>query len=170
MKKILFFLFPFLLVNSVYNFSITDINGNNISLSTFEGKKILFVNSASESPYVNQLASLDTLYEKYKDSLVVIVVPSNTFHSEPKSNAELKSYIENTYHIHYILTGKAEVEGASQSPLYNWLTHYSENGMMDNTINEDFYKFLVDSHGKLVGIFAPSVEPMSEELQSAIEN
>ncbi|MDE3185706.1 MAG: redoxin family protein [Bacteroidota bacterium] len=170
MKKVIFLLFPFIVTTSIYNFSITDQNGNTISLENFKGKKILFVNSASGSPYVRQLASLDTLYEKYKDSLEVIVIPSNTFHSEPKSNAAIKDFIQETYHVHYLISEKTDVAGGSQSSLYKWLTHYTENGMMDNNINEDFYKFLIDQQGRLVGIFAPSVDPMSDEMQSAIKN
>lgn len=170
MKHVLLFILPFVMVNSIYNFSITDINGNSISLSAFKGKKILFVNSASGSPDVGQLASLDTLYQKYKDSLVIIAVPSNTFQSEPENNPEIKDLMENTYHVHYLITEKTEVAGADQSPLYSWLTHLSQNGMMENNVNEDFYKFLVNSEGKLVGAFAPSVDPMSEEMQNAIAN
>lgn len=170
MKKLFFFLFPFVVTTSIYNFSITDQNGNTISLENFKGKKILFVNAASGSPYVNQLGSLDTLYEKYKDSLEVIVVPSNTFHNEPKQNGEIANFIAQNYHTHYLISEKEDVAGGSQSSLYKWLTHYTENGMMDNNINEDFYKFLVDQQGRLVGIFAPSVDPMSDEMQSAIKN
>lgn len=170
MNKILCVILSFFLLNGIYNFSITDINGNNISLSTFKGKKILFVNSASGSPYARQLASLDTLYQKYQDSLVVIVIPSNTFHNESKSNAEIKAFIAGNYHTHFIIAEKTEVAGVSQSRLYSWLTHYSENKMMENNVNGDFYKFLVNAEGKLVGAFAPSVDPMSDEMQSVIKN
>ena len=60
--------------------------------------------------------------------------------------------------------------GAGQSAVYNWLTHQSENNMMENNIDGDFYKFLVNADGTLVGAFAPSVDPMSDELQNAITN
>jgi glutathione peroxidase len=170
MNKILFLLVPFIFFNSIYNYSLNDTEGNSFSLSQFKGKKILFVNTASSSEYVGQLASFEQLYEKYKDSLVIIAVPSNTFQDEPKSNAELKSYIESTWHTHFIITEKTIVAGAGQSPVYSWLSHQSENGMMENNIDGDFYKFLVNADGKLVGAFAPSVDPMSDEMQSAITN
>lgn len=159
-----------MLYNSIYDITIKDVDGNTLGFAQFKGKKMLFVNTASSGSYIGQLAGLEQLYQKYKDSLVIIAIPSNTFHNESKSNAEIKSFIQKSYDTHFIIAEKAEVEGASQSPLYAWLTHQSQNGMMENTVDEDFYKFLVNEEGKLVGIFAPSVDPMSEELQSAIKN
>lgn len=170
MNKILFALLSVSLFSGIYDFSLKNIDGNTFSLEQFKGKKILFVNTASASSYVGQYALLEQLYQKYKDSLIIIAVPSNTFQSEPKSNAEINDFAENTYHVHFIITEKTEVAGAGQSPLYSWLTHQAENGMMENNVNEDFYKFLVNGEGTLVGIFAPSVDPMSDEMQSAITN
>jgi len=169
-KLILFLAATIMSISSIYDFSFNDINGNMVSLSQFKGKKILFVNTASGSEYASQIGALEQLYQKYKDSLVIIAVPSNTFQDEPKTNDELKSYFENTWHTDFIVTQKTQVAGAGQSAVYNWLSHQSENDMMENNINGDFYKFLVDAEGKLVGAFAPSVDPMSDEMQNAITN
>lgn len=171
MKIILFLLsLCFGMAGSLYDYAVQDTDGHTVNLGDFRGKKILFVNTASASPYAAQLGSLEQLYQQYKDSLVVIAVPSNTFKSEPLSDAAIKSLATGTYGAHYILTRKTEVAGAGQSPVYYWLTHRSENGMMENSVNEDFYKFLVNGEGKLVGIFAPSVDPLSDEMQEAIKN
>lgn len=171
MNKILFLLASTIIaITGIYDFSITDIDGNNLSLGQFKGKKILFVNTASGSEYASQVGSLEQLYQKYKDSLVIVAVPSNTFQDEPKSNDQLKDYFENTWHTHFIITQKTGVAGAGQSAVYNWLTHQSENNMMENNIDGDFYKFLVNADGTLVGAFAPSVDPMSDEMQNAITN
>ena len=63
-----------------------------------------------------------------------------------------------------------EVSGDNQAPLYSWLTHIEQNTMMSNTIDGDFYKFLVDSSGRLIGAFVSSVDPMSDDIQNAIAN
>lgn len=158
------------LTTIVYDFSVNTIEGNTISLSQYKGKKILFVNTASSGPYTGQYAGLEKLYQKYKDSLVIIAVPSNSFGKETGTNAAIRTFITGAYHTHFIITEKTMVYGTDQSPLYAWLTHIDQNGMMTNTINDDFYKFLVDGSGKLVGAFVSSVDPMSNEIQNAIKN
>lgn len=170
MTKLFCLLISFTLFSSIYDFSLTDIDGNSFSLSQYKGKKILFVNTASQSGYAGQYGALEQLCQLYKDSLVVIAVPSNTFQSEPLDNVAIKNLVTGHYGVHYIITQKTDVAGAAQSPLYSWLTHQSQNGMMENSVNEDFYKFLVNGEGKLVGVFAPSVDPMSDEIQDAIKN
>ncbi len=159
-----------MLSTSLYDISINDINGNNINLGQFQGKKILFVNTASASIYTRQYNSLERLYQKYKDSLVIIAIPSNSFGNETGSNAQIKQFIENTYHAHYIITEKSNVSGINMIPLFNWLTVFEQNSMMTNSVNDDFYKFLVDKTGRLVGAFVSSVDPMSNEMQQAILN
>lgn len=153
-----------------YNFNITDIDGNKIILGQFRGKKILFINTATNSSYTSQYASLEKLYQKYKDSLVIIAIPSNSFGHEGADNATIKDFVQNTYGIHYILAEKTIVAGGNQSPLYSWLTHIEQNHMMSNTIYGDFYKFLVDGSGRLVGAFVSTVDPMSDDMQSVVAN
>jgi glutathione peroxidase len=153
-----------------YNFNLTDIDGNKISLGQFRGKKILFINTATNSNYTSQYASLERLYQKYKDSLVIIAIPSNSFGHEGGDNATIKNFVTNTYGVHYILAQKTVVAGDNQSPLYGWLTHIEQNNMMSNTIEGDFYKFLVNGAGRLVGAFVSSVDPMSNDMQSAVSN
>jgi glutathione peroxidase len=157
-------------LTGIYDFNLNDIDGNNFSLSQFQGKKILFVNTASNSIYTSQYASLEQLYERYRDSLVIIAIPSNSFGNDSADNATIKNFVTTNYNIQYILTQKMDVIGDSQTPLYSWLTHLEQNSMMSNAINGDFYKFLVDSSGRLVGAFVSSVDPMSNEIQSAISN
>jgi glutathione peroxidase len=154
----------------IYDLSINDIDGNIINLSQFKGKKILLVNTASDSKYTFQYKSLEQLYQRYKDSVVVIAIPSNSFGHEISNNIEIKQFISGNYKTHFLISQKMEVAGDNQASLYNWLTHATQNGAMDNTLRGDFYKFLVDGSGNLMGAFAPSVDPMSEQIQSAIEN
>lgn len=155
---------------SIYDYSISDIDGNTISLSQFQGKKMLLVNTASNSQYTSQYQGLEQLYQRYSDSLVIIAIPSNSFGHEPLSNAAIKQFVSSNYNNHFILGAKTDVAGTNQCPLYNWLTHSAQNGVMENTLSNDFYKFLIDRSGNLIGAFAPSVDPMSQQIQDAIEN
>lgn len=153
----------------IYDYQITAIDGTSIDLNDFRGKKILFVNTASNSAYVDQYASLEQLYQKYKDSLVIIAVPSNSFGNEPDSNEVIDSFVMSHYNIHYLLASKSDVTGDSIAPIYQWLTNINFNQTFQNPVNGDFYKYLVNDQGQIVGGFIGSVDPMDSALQNAIQ-
>src|SRR5579864_9552230 len=97
-------LFYFLLASptSIYSLSFTDAQGHLVQLSAFKGKKILLVNTASASSRVSQYASLEKLYELYKDSLVIIAFPSNDFGHEPAATPVIGQQVISQYGIQFI--------------------------------------------------------------------
>ena len=155
-------------LTSIYNLQITDIDNNILNLSDYQGKKILFVNIATGSSKVSQLGQLQQLNQAYGDSLVIIGFPSNSFGHEPGTNSEIKQFCQSQYNISFKLASKASVNGAAIQPIYNWLTHQSDNGVLNNDVVTDFQKFLVDKNGSLIGIFNSQVLPMDSTLQIAI--
>lgn len=50
---------------SFYDFTVKTIDGKDLPLSTFKGKKVLVVNVASKCGFTPQYAKLEELYEKY---------------------------------------------------------------------------------------------------------
>jgi glutathione peroxidase len=164
------FMLGSLFVTGIFDYSFIDINNQQINLSMYQGKKMLFVNTASNSVYTNQYTSLEQLYQKYKDSLVIVAFPSNDFGNEPGTNAQIEDFVQNNYQTHFILASKVVVTGTEQIPIYQWLTQAINNGMVSNTINNDFFKFLIDGTGHLIGVFDSGTDPMSETIQSAIIN
>ncbi len=153
---------------SIYSISVNDIDGTVINLSVYEGKKILIVNTATQSRHVGQLAMLEQLHQLYGDSLVIIAIPSNSFGKEPLDNNAIKSFVQSQFNIHFILAAKSNVIGTEKPAIYNWLTEQSQNGTMNNTMYGDFQKFLIDKDGKLMGVFAPIISPMDISIQQAI--
>jgi glutathione peroxidase len=151
-----------------YDYSFQDIDGQIIDLSQFQGKKVLFVNTASNSPYTAQYAGLEQLYQQYKDSLVIIAFPSNDFGNESGNDAAIKSFVKQNYHAHFIIASKIAVSRSNQCPIYTWLTKAIKNETVDNSIRNDFYKFLVNGSGQLVGVFDANTQPMSQTVQTAI--
>src|SRR6185437_10574758 len=111
-----------ILISTIYSFSVTGIDGTAINFSDFQGKKVLIVNTASNSSQVDQYGQLEKLYQQYKDSLVIVAIPSNSFGNEPNDNATIQSFVMNNYNIHYLLASKTDVLDSSHSPLYSWLT------------------------------------------------
>lgn len=156
-------------MSSFYGLPVTDMDGSPMDLHEYAGKKILIVNTAGDCREAVQYAALETLYQKYKDSLMIIACPSNSFGSEPTPDADVDSFVMNTYHISFRLAAKSEVAGESVSPLYAWLTSAALNGVTSSQVKGDFQKYLVDENGNLTGIFDASVDPMDPELQNAIE-
>ena len=154
---------------SFYSITVNDTKGNNIPFSSFAGKKVLIVNTCTKTADTAQYAGLEQLYQKYKDSLVIIAVPSNSFGNTPQNNTAINNFVQNRYSIHYLLASKLSVKAPDISPLYSWLTDITKNGMIADTVKKDFYKYLINTEGTLIGTFSNKVEPMNVLIQNAIE-
>lgn len=151
--------------NSVYQFSTKALDGSTINFSDFKGKKILIVNTASECGYTPQYEGLEALYEKYKEKLVIVGFPANNFGGqEPGSNTEIGAFCKKNYGVTFPMAEKVSVKGSDTAPIYNWLTHKSENGVLDAEIKWNFNKFLLDENGHVIAKFDSGVTPMSEEI------
>lgn len=158
----------FLFLSSIYSLHFNTIDGVDKSFNDFSGKKILIVNIATNSSRISQLAQLESLYQQYHDSLIIIAYPSNEFGNEPRTNADIKSFCDTIYHVSFILTEKVSLTGEAAAPVYNWLTHIAENGVTGDSVKNDFQKFLIDKDGELIGIFNPSVLPTDSLIRNAI--
>ncbi|MBK9637759.1 MAG: glutathione peroxidase [Bacteroidetes bacterium] len=163
--SLLFVLSP---TETVYQFSVKDIAGNPIDLQQYKGKKILFVNVASECGYTKQYEALQVLSERYKKSLVVIGVPANNFGGqEPGTNEEIKAFCSKTYQITFPLTSKVSVKGNDIDPLFKWLTEQANPDFIGD-IKWNFEKFLIDENGKLIRRFRSKVKPLDAELINSL--
>jgi glutathione peroxidase len=156
--------------SSIYNLGFQDIDGNNYLMDQCQGKKILLVNIATESSRVNQLGELQQLYQAHHDSLIIIAFPSNSFGKEHRSNIAIKNFCQNQYGISFPIASKNPVAGPGLQSIYYWLTSIGENQMMADPVKGDFQKYLIDKNGLLIGVFAPSVSPLSNEIIQAITN
>ncbi|MDB5199281.1 MAG: glutathione peroxidase [Chitinophagaceae bacterium] len=152
---------------SIYSFVIGTGNSS-INFNDFQNKKILLVNIATGSPRANQLGELQQLKQQYGDSLVIVVFPSNSFGNESRSNAAIKEFCQLQYGVSYLLAAKGAVTGSYMQPVYQWLTHESQNGIQNSEIKGDFQKYLIDRNGQLLAIFAGSVSPLDPQIVSAI--
>ncbi len=85
--------------NSIYDFTVKDINGHKFPLSQLKGKKVMIINVASKCGFTPQYKQLEELYKKYKDDGFVIVgFPANNFkHQEPGNNEEIKKFCTMNY-------------------------------------------------------------------------
>ena len=150
---------------SIYDFKVEGLEGGTIDFSSFKGKKILIVNTASKCGFTKQYEGLEKLYETYKDKLVIVGFPANNFGGqEPGTNAEIKEFCQKNYGVSFPMASKVSVKGADMAPIYQWLCSKSQNGVLDAEIGWNFGKFLLDEKGNILNYFPSSVTPMSEEI------
>lgn len=154
---------------NIYDIKINDLSGKEITLSEFKGKKVLFVNVASECGFTSQYEGLQNLHSKYKDQLVIIGLPCNQFGGqEPGSAAEIGAFCQKNYGVDFLMTEKLEVKGDKQHPLYQWLTNKNKNGVKSSSVKWNFQKYLIDEQGNLIDVFMSSVKPMSDKIISLL--
>src|SRR6478736_2798929 len=167
-------------VNSIYDFKVPELYGGQIDFSQYKGKKIMIVNTASKCGNTPQYADLEKLYEKYKDKLVIVGFPANNFgEQEPGTNTEIQEFCKKNYGVSFPMAEKISVKGDDMAPIYKWLVDQSrelakaEQGTtskdlvwkryLQNPVDWNFTKFLLDENGKLIAVFHNKVNPMSEE-------
>ena len=150
---------------SIHSFTVKSIDGKNLNLASFKGKKILIVNTASKCGYTPQYEGLEKVYEQYKDKLVILGFPCNQFGGqEPGTNEEIVAFCKKNYGVSFPLADKIEVKGDNIAPIYQWLTMKSKNGILDASIGWNFNKFLIDENGKMIAYFPSNIKPDSEDI------
>ncbi|GAA4509892.1 glutathione peroxidase [Sphingobacterium thermophilum] len=153
---------------TVHDFSFTSIEGKEVKMSQFKGKKILIVNTASKCGYTPQYKELEELHKKYGSRLVVIGFPANNFgQQEPGSNAEIAEFCEKNYGVTFLLAEKVDVKGENIHPLFKFLIE-QDNPDFTGDINWNFEKFLIDENGKLIHRYRSKVKPLDPILVSQL--
>jgi len=175
----------------IYDFKALSNNEEEVDFSTYKGKVLLIVNTASKCGFTPQYEGLEALYRKYKgDGLVVVGFPCDQFgHQEPGSNEEIAEFCKLNYGVSFPLMSKIEVNGEQADPIFRWL--YTEkpfagfgegetakfmDQMLARTdpeyasnpdIKWNFTKFLLNRKGEVVARFEPTVTP--EQIDEQIK-
>lgn len=135
------------------------------NLCQYAGKVVLVVNTASYCGFTPQYEGLEQLYSKYRErGLVVLGFPSNDFSQEPGSEKEISDFCYNTYGVKFPMLGKSHVRGGDANPMYALLA--KETG---TTPKWNFYKYLIDRNGQVVGSYGSTTKPDDKQLVGRIE-
>lgn len=165
MFKAALLLMTLFVAGSIYEFNVAGLDGSQIDLKKYKGKKILIVNTASQCGYTPQYTDLEALYEKYKDKLVIIGFPANNFGGqEPGTNTEIKEFCKKNYGVTFPMAEKISVKGTDIHPLFQYLVDEAKKKGIEDPIKWNFTKFLIDEKGNLITVFPSKVKPMSEEI------
>ncbi len=157
--------------SSIHQFSANSIDGKAIDFSSFKGKKILIVNTASECGFTPQFKELQELCDTYKDkNFMIIGFPSNDFgKQDPGNNSEIKSFCERNYGVTFLMMEKVVIKGEGMHPVYKWLTSKSQNGVMNSKVNWNFQKYMIDENGYLVDMLSAVKSPKDGKVLKWLE-
>ena len=154
---------------SFYDLSINDINGEEIKLEKFKGKKVMIVNVASRCGYTSQYKDLQSLYEKNKDKLEIIAVPCNDYGSqESGSNSDIKNFCETNYGVSFTMGSKQKIKSSPTSDLYRWLSDPKQNGWNSSLPSWNFCKYVINEEGQLTHFLRSGVSPTGKEMSEII--
>lgn len=147
---------------SFYDFKAEDINGDTINFSSYKGKVVLVVNTASKCGLTPQYKGLQELYEKYNDKgLEILGFPCNQFaNQEPGDSQDIKSFCSKNYGVSFKMFNKINVNGKNTHPLYKFLKSEKKGLANTHTIKWNFTKFLINRSGKVVERYDPRIEPI----------
>ncbi|PZU97806.1 MAG: glutathione peroxidase [Pseudanabaena sp.] len=153
-------------MSTLYDYKVTNIDGQPVDLSQYKGKVALVVNVASKCGYTRQYKGLEALYREYKDKgFEILGFPSNDFGAqEPAPEAEIKSFCSLQYDVTFDMFSKVKVSGSDKVDIYKYLTDTTSTQVQWN-----FNKFLVDKEGKVVKYYPSSISPDDSGLRKDID-
>lgn len=155
---------------SLYDFSVTTIDGKETTLHPYKGDVLLIVNTASECGLTPHYEGLQRLYETYeKRGLTVLGFPCNQFAGqEPGDETQIKQFCETRYGVTFPMFAKIDVKGENAHPLYTYLMAHAPESDRTGDIEWNFVKFLIDREGNIVRQYSARTEPA--EIAKDIEN
>ena len=176
MKILLFLIASFFTVqslvsaaNSIHEFEMPDIEGNQVNLADYKGQVLLIVNTASRCGFTRQYADLVQLQTDFEGKpFTVLGFPANNFgNQEPGSNEEIAQFCEDRFGVNFPMFARTSVRGDDISPLFAYLTS-AENPDFTGNIRWNFEKILVGPDGKVLRRFRSMTSPNSSTIRNAI--
>ena len=155
------------IIMNIYDFTVKDYLGNEVSLKKYEGQVVLVVNTATRCGLTPQYEGLEKLYEKYRDQgFVILDFPCNQFLAQaPGTAEEIHAVCTLRYNTQFPQFEKIKVNGKDAHPLFQYLKSQNEEKKVKR-VQWNFTKFLIGRDGTFLGRFEPTVKP--EAFEQAI--
>ncbi|MFI3634062.1 glutathione peroxidase [Streptococcus parauberis] len=155
-------------MTSLYDFTVKDQHGEYISLSQFQGKVLLIVNTATGCGLTPQYQGLQELYDQYVDKgFVILDFPCNQFAGQAPGNAEeINDFCSLNYQTTFPRFAKVNVNGKEADQMYVWLKS-QKKGLLGKAIEWNFAKFLIDKNGQVVKRYSSKTAP--QEIRQDLE-
>ncbi|MGM0767328.1 MAG: glutathione peroxidase [Pseudomonadota bacterium] len=154
---------------SIYDFTVKDIQGNEHAMGEHRGKVLLIVNTASKCGFTPQFEGLQGLHSDLKDKgLEVLGFPCNQFmNQDPADNNAISQFCSLNYGVDFPMFAKIEVNGPGTHPVYRFLKQEAPGLMGSEKVKWNFTKFLVNRDGQVVRRYPPTAKP--EAIRADIE-
>lgn len=183
------------MAQNVYDFTVLDRRGKEVSLSEYKGKVLLIVNTATRCGFTPQYEALEAMYKDYKDQgLEILDFPCNQFGQQaPGTEEEIHEFCTLNFGTEFPQFKKIEVNGENESPLFTYLKAqktfegFDLNDKLGKLLDEmlskadpdyvkksdikwNFTKFLVDKEGNVVKRFEPThdMKLVEEEVKKLL--
>ncbi|WP_449285249.1 glutathione peroxidase [Marinobacter sp. PE14] len=154
---------------TVYDFTVRDIKGNEKSMAEYRGKVLLIVNTASKCGFTPQFEGLQSLHNELgSKGFEVLGFPCNQFlNQDPGNEDTISQFCSLNYGVDFPMFSKIEVNGDGTHPLFRFLKHEAKGLMGSEKVKWNFTKFLVAPDGKVVRRYPPTTKP--EDIRADIE-
>jgi glutathione peroxidase len=148
---------------TVHDFTVSTIAGEDKSLSDYDGKVLLIVNTASKCGLTPQYEGLEELQKKYEPyGFEVLGFPCNQFAGqEPGSEEEISGFCTLNYGVTFPMFSKVDVNGSKAHPLFKFLRKETKGLLGIDLVKWNFTKFLINGKGEVVKRFEPTTKPES---------
>jgi glutathione peroxidase len=152
----------------VHEYAFRSLSGASMPLERWTGQPLLLVNTASECGYTRQYSKLQSLYQEYRPSgLIVIGIPCNDFgEQEPADEEAIAQFCTTQYGVTFPMTEKQSIIGKDSHPLFIALR---EEFTSDILPNWNFFKYLFGKDGDLLHHWPSKVEPDDPGFRHDIE-
>ena len=146
---------------SIYDFKVKNIKGDEISLGNYKNKVLLVVNTASKCGFTPQYEGLEKIYQEYKDQgLEILGFPCNQFgNQEPGNATEIMEFCSLNFNVSFPMFAKVDVNGENTSPIYEFLKTEAPGLLGSKKVKWNFTKFLIDQNGNVKKRYAPQDTP-----------
>ncbi|MGB1284277.1 MAG: glutathione peroxidase [Polaribacter sp.] len=156
---------------SIHQFTVKNLANQEVSLSQYEGKVLMIVNTASKCGFTPQLKDLEQLYDTYrKQGFEVLAFPSNEFGGqEPLKGEAIESFCQVNYGVSFTIFEKTKVKGTEASELYQFLANKKLNGAVQSVPKWNFHKYLVNKKGEVIDYYYSTTSPTANRVKRKIE-
>ncbi len=174
---------------SIYEYKVKNRNGEDVSLSDFQNKILIIVNTATGCGFTPQYEGLEILYKKYHDKgLEILDFPCNQFGNQaPGNDSEIHEFCQYKYNTSFDQFSKIDVNGENESALYTYIKNEIKEDSIEGMKNKiamnaiekisttckregdikwNFTKFLVDKKGNVIARYSPTYKP--EDMEEKI--
>lgn len=156
----------------IYDFTVKDDQGQDVTLADYKGKVLLIVNTVTGCPYTAQYDGLQILYVRYHEKgFEILDFPCYQFMEKEADAAEMYKVRKVRFGVTFPQFGKVFVSGPKESPLYTYLKSQKKALLGKTDIKLNFTKFLVNKNGIVVRRYSPDVKlsKIEKDIQTLIE-